>query len=142
MRCSNSQLPSLCQTDLFQTKESFDFSFSGSTKHCEGNRINIQAKSNRGEKGINYEKKLDLKIQSAVLDLLGPHVFRDSSEHYFQHSIGAESDHLSSLERLTVKKYLSLRLNSYGKRYTEMVIHGNVPSVRHTLMKAIIFKNQ
>ena len=59
------------------------------------------------QKGINYEKKLDLKIQSAVLDFLGPHVFRDSSEHYFQHSIGAESDHLSSLVRL---KYLSLRL--------------------------------
>ena len=95
-----------------------------------------------GKKGINYEKKLDLKIQSAVLDLLGPHVFRDSSEHYFQHSIGTESDHISSLVRLTVKKYLSLRLKSYGKRYTEMVIHGNVPSVRHTPTKAIIFKNQ
>ena len=94
------------------------------------------------QKGINYEKKLDLKIQSAVLDLLGPHVFMDSSEHYFQHSIGAESDHLSSLVRLIVRKYLSLRLKSYGKRFTEMVVHGDAPSVRHTLMKAIIFKNQ
>ena len=87
-------------------------------------------------------RKLDQKIQSAVLDLLGPNVFSDSSKHYFQHSIGAESDHLSSLVRLTVKKYPSLRLKSYGKRFTEMVIHGNVPSVRHTLMNAIIFKNQ
>ena len=85
-------------------------------------------------------KKLDLKIQSAVLDLLGPHVFRDSSEHYFQHSIGAKSDHLYSLVRLTVKNYLSLRLKSYGKRFTEIVTHGNVPSVRHTLKNAIIFK--
>ena len=59
------------------------------------------------QKGINYDKKQDLKIQSAVLYFLVPHVFRDSSEHYFQHSIGAESDLLSSLVRLTVKKYLS-----------------------------------
>ena len=94
------------------------------------------------QKGINYKKKLDLKIQSAVLDLLGPHVFRDSSEHYFQHSIGTESDQLSSLVRLTVKKNLTLRLKSYGKIFTEMVIHGKVPSVRHTLMTAIILKNQ
>ena len=142
MRFSNTQLPSVCQTDLYQTKESFDFSFSGSTKIVKATESIHRQRVIEEQKGINYEKKLDLKIQSAVLDLLGPHVFRDSSEHYFQHSIGAESDHFSSLVRVTVKKYLSLRLKSCGKRFTKMVIHGNVPSVRHTLTKTIIFKNQ
>ena len=46
-------------------------------------------------KGINYKQKLDLKIQSAVLELLGPQIFKDISGHYFEHSIGVENDHLS-----------------------------------------------
>ena len=38
--------------------------------------------------------------------------------------------------------FLNLRLKTYGKRFTEMVAHKNVPSLRHTLTKTIIFKNQ
>ena len=134
--------PVFAKLTFFKQKKALTFPSVAVLKIVKATESIFRQRVIEEQKGINYEKKLDLKIQSAVLDLLGPHVFRDSSEHYFQHSIGAESDHLSSLVRLTVKKYLSLRLKSYGKRFTEMVIHGNVPSVRHTLTKAIIFKNQ
>ena len=94
------------------------------------------------ERGVNYEYKLDLKIQSAVLELLGPQIFKNISGHYFEHSTGAESDQLSSVLRLTVQKYLGFWLKTYGKEYSEMVIHSNVLSIRHTLTKSVIFKNQ
>ena len=57
-------------------------------------------------KGIDYKQKLDLKIQSAVLELLGPQIFKDINGHYFEHSFGVKSAQLSSLLRLTVQKYL------------------------------------
>ena len=42
-------------------------------------------------------------------------IFKDVYGHYFEHSIGVESDHLSSLLRLTVQKYLDFLLKTYGK---------------------------
>ena len=65
---------------------------------------------------INYKQKLDLKIQSAALELLGPQIFKDISRHYFEHHIAVESDHLSSLLRLTVLKYLDFQLKTYWKK--------------------------
>ena len=132
--------PVFAKLTFFKQKKALTFPSVAVIKIVKATEAIFRQRVIEEQKGINYEKKLDQKIQSSVLDLLGPHIFRDSSEHYFQHSIGAEGDHLSSLVTLTVKMCLSLRLKSYGKRFTEMVIHGNVPSVRHTLMKAIIFK--
>ena len=66
-------------------------------------------------KGISYKQKLDLQIQSTVLELLGPQIFKDISGHYLEHSTGVESDHLSSLLRFTVQKYLGFQLKTYGK---------------------------
>ena len=34
-----------------------------------------------------------------------------------------------------VCKYLNLRLKTYGKRYTEMIAHKNLPLSRHELTK-------
>ena len=65
-----------------------------------------------------------------------------SQDHFFKHALGTESDHLSMLLRLITLKYVSLRLKTYGKRFIEMVTHKNVPSLRHTLTKTILFKNQ
>ena len=134
--------PVFAKVTFFKQKKALTFPSVAVQKIVKATESIFRQRVIEKQRGINYDKKLDLKIQSADLDLLGPHVFRDSSDHYFQHSIGAESDHLSLVVRLTVKKYLSLRLKSYGKRFAEMVIHGNVPSVRHMLTNTIIFKNQ
>ena len=94
------------------------------------------------DRGVTPEKNLDLKIQYAVFKQLGPSVFTDSLSHYFDHTLGAECDHLSSLLKLVTQKYLTLRLKTYGKKFTEMIAHKNDPSIRHHLTKTILFRNQ
>ena len=49
--------------------------------------------------------------------------------HFFQHAIGVESNHLTSLLKLVIQKYLSLRFKTYGKKQGEIVIHRNMPSL-------------
>lgn len=92
--------------------------------------------------GINFDKMINLKIESAVIAQLGTDMFSDSPEHYFDHRIGQEADHLSSLARKIVSKYLKLRLNTYGKKYTVEIAHRNETSVRHLLTKQILFRHQ
>ena len=53
-----------------------------------------------------------------------------------------ESDHLTTLMRVITKKYSSMRLKTYAKKYTEVVAHGNQPSSRHELTKRVLFQNQ
>ena len=67
------------------------------------------------DKQIPFEKNLELKIQYGILQQLGPDIFARSSGHFFDHTIGEECDHLSSLLRLVTKKYISLRMKTYGK---------------------------
>ena len=93
-------------------------------------------------KGMSFRKNLKNRIEIAVLEQLGLDIFATSQDHFFEHALGTESDHLSMLLRLITSKYVSLRLKTYGKRFTEMVAHKNVPSLRHTLTKTILFKNQ
>ena len=93
-------------------------------------------------KGMSFRKNLKKRIESAVLEQLGLDIFATSQDHFFEHALGTESDHLSALLRLITLKYVSLRLKTHGKRFTEMVTHKNVPSLRHTLTKAILFKSQ
>ena len=94
------------------------------------------------DKGISREKNLDLKISCAVLELLGLNIFTDSTAHLFAHSVSVECDHLSSILKLVTQKYLSLRIKPYGKKFSQMVIHKNQPSLRHKLTKTILFRNQ
>ena len=75
---------------------------------------------------INIEKMLDLKIQTAVL----------------KNEIGQEQDHLSSLMRRVIQRYVHLRLKTYGKMFTEFTVHKNLPSVRHELNKSVLFRHQ
>ena len=85
---------------------------------------------------------LDLKIQMSVLHQLGIGIFRNVDGHFFDHKIGQEQDHLSSLMRTIIQKYVSLRLKTYGKKYTEFTVHKNLPSLRHQLNKTILFRHQ
>ena len=91
---------------------------------------------------ISFEKNLELKIQYGVLQQLGPDIFTRSSGHFFDHTIGEKCDHLSSLLKLVTKKYISLRMKTYGKQFTEMVVHKNNPSIHHQLTRTILFRNQ
>ena len=88
---------------------------------------------------ISAEKNLTLKIQNSVLESIGGTVFANSS-HFFDHTIG-ERDHLSSLVKVVSKWYLDIQMNTYPKKYSDMVIHRNVPSNRHHLTRTILFSN-
>ena len=80
------------------------------------------------DKGISREKNLDLKIQYAVLEQLGHDIFIDSPAYLFAHS-GVECDHLSSLLKLVTQKYLNIRIKTYGKRFSQMIVHKNQHSL-------------
>ena len=85
--------------------------------------------------GINTEKNLDLKIECAVFAQLGPDIFNNVPGHFFEHRLEIESDHLSSLLRIVARKYINLRLKTYDRKFTEMMVHQNQPSTRHQLTK-------
>ena len=89
-----------------------------------------------------HDKNIDLKMQSAVLARLGIDVFNVLPQHYFDHRIGEETDHLSSLLKRVVSKYIQMRLKTYGKKYTAEIAHGNKVSKRHQLTKLILFSNR
>ena len=94
------------------------------------------------DSGITMEKNIGLKIESSLVEQFGPDIFNNVDNHFFDHHIGQERDHLTSLLRLVVKRYLNLHLKIYGKKYTEMIAHKNLPSSRHELTKTILFLNQ
>ena len=69
------------------------------------------------------DRMIDLKIESAVVQQIGNRVFNNVDGHYFEHEIGQEMDHLSSLLRTVVQRYIKLRLKTYGKMYTMRIVH-------------------
>ena len=87
------------------------------------------------------ERNLDLKIQSGILAQIGTDIFNNIRGHYADLTT-REGDHLTSLLRLIVAKYVSIRLKSYGTDYTQMVAYKNIPSNRHLLTKSVIFSGQ
>lgn len=53
-----------------------------------------------------------------------------------------EDDHRTKLTKCVADKYLTMRLFTYGKKYTkEIANHGN-NSIRHKFNKLILFNNQ
>ena len=91
--------------------------------------------------GITKDTKLFCKIQSAVIEQFGPHIVRCPASHFVQHAVLAEVDHRSTITRTVSNKYLQLRMATYAKRYSEMIVHKNIPSSRHLLTKEILFRN-
>ena len=51
---------------------------------------------------------IDLKIESTVMQQLGNGIFNNVDGHYFDHEIGQEMDHLSSLMRTVIQRYVRL----------------------------------
>ena len=71
----------------------------------------------------------------------GPTIFSNIEGHFFDHRLIEESNHLTTLMRVITKKYLSMRLKTYAKKYNEGVAHGNQPSSRHELNRTVLFQN-
>lgn len=63
------------------------------------------------------------------------------TDHRFQVDVGFEDDHLTQLVKKVAHKYLTMRLHTYGKRYTREIINKNNPSSRHQMNKLVLFKN-
>ncbi len=93
-------------------------------------------------KAICFDQHISQRMQHIAFAAIRNEVFVEDKEHFFDHSIGVECDHLSTLAKSIIKKYLTLRLKTYSKRYSQMIAHKNQPSLRHSLTKAIIFRNQ
>ena len=91
---------------------------------------------------INTENKnCDLNIKCAVFEQIGPTIFNNVPGHFFEHILGIECDNLSALLKSITKKYLNMLLKTYGKKFSEMVVHQHQPS-RHELTNSIISQNQ
>ena len=91
---------------------------------------------------VRNEKNTDLKIQSIVFEQMGTKVFSTNPANFFDHKLGEERDHTSSLLKLVISKYLHLRLTTYNKKFNELIVHKNKPSLGHTLTKTVLLKNQ
>ena len=64
-----------------------------------------------------------------------------SPVHFFKHSLGAEADHLSSIFKASTEKYLDIKVKAYGTKYSQEVLHKNVPTLRHASTQEILFRN-
>ena len=53
--------------------------------------------------GINIDKNLYLKIECVVFEQLGPKIFNNVPGHFFEHRLGIECDHVSSLFKIITK---------------------------------------
>ena len=67
------------------------------------------------DSGITMEKNIGLKIESAIVEQFVPNIFNNVRNHFFDHEIGQEGDHLTSILRVVVQKYVNLCLKTYGK---------------------------
>ena len=114
--------------------------YQGRTGHQE-NMTTYAVNISNLNASMRSERSLDFKIQSGILAQVGTDIFNNIRGHYADHTTG-EGDHLTSLLRLIVAKYVSIRLKSYGKDYKQMVAHKNISSKRHLLTKSVIFSGQ
>ena len=90
---------------------------------------------------ITFERNLNLKVEKAVMEQLG-NVFTqvDADDHFSDHVIGMEIEHLSALTRRVIRAYLTVRTKTYAKKHPQIIAHGNMPSSRHEMTKLILFR--
>ena len=71
-------------------------------------------------KKITFEKDVDLRIEMAVMEQLGNSVFTQAAavDHFNDHAIGMEKDHLSALTRCVVRAYLAVRIKTCMRNVT------------------------
>ena len=62
-------------------------------------------------------------------------------DHFNDHGIDMEIDHLSALTRRVIRAYLAVCIKTCAKRYSKMIAHGNIPSSRHKMTTLILIKS-
>ncbi len=93
---------------------------------------------------ISHESNLKKRIIIQVCQ----HFSLDSTKELFpDHEEGLneilfEDDHRTKLTKCVADKYLTLRLFTYGKKYTKEIANQGNQSIRHKFNKLILFKNQ
>ena len=60
-------------------------------------------------------------------------------DHFNDHGIGMETDHLSAITRRVIRAYLAVCIKTCAKRYSKMIAHGNIPSSRNDEAHIVLF---
>ena len=89
---------------------------------------------------ITSNRVLVLKMVYHIVKSCKWDKYIQNSEHAYQVQI-TSNDHITQLVKTISSEYLHLRLNRYGKRYTREIINKSQASLRHQLLKLILFKN-
>ena len=71
---------------------------------------------------INFEQNIELRIEMAVVSYLGPLPFDQpkAEQHFREHILVIEQDHISALTRNVIRTYLNMRKKSYAKDILDM----------------------
>eukprot|EP00795_Rhopilema_esculentum_P009936 gene9936-18544_t len=109
-------------------------------EHCEkAFKLNVLE---GGNKAITSKPHLVRKMIVQVLAVCDwGNIFPNIKDHRFEVDTAFEDDHVTQLVKRISTKYLTVRLQTYAKRYTRQVINKNIPSIRHKMSKLVLFKN-
>ena len=88
----------------------------------------------------NLKTKMILKVCNHFLLSVNNSVFED--DEMGLNANMEENEHQIKLIKWTSDKYFTMRLFTYGKHFSETVVHSGMPSARHQLNKLILFRNQ
>ena len=89
---------------------------------------------------ITSNRILVLKMVYHIIKSYKWDKYIQNSEHACQVEITSDH-HITQLVKTISSKYLHLRLNTYGKRYTREIINKPQGSLGHQLLKHTLFKN-
>ena len=93
------------------------------------------------QNGISSTKNLKSKM---ILQVCHYFLLESNKAVFSHHELSSnvvENDHQTKLIKWTADKYFTMRLFTYGKKYSETVVQNGMPSSRHQLNKLILFKN-
>ena len=93
---------------LMKQQGSLTFTSKSVLKIVQATEKEFKQKVIGSDGGIVLDKNINLKLQPTVLSRIGPGMLETSSEHFFDHKIGQEADHLSNLLMKVVAKYLDV----------------------------------
>ena len=93
------------------------------------------------QNGISSTKNLKSKM---ILQVCHYFLLESNKAVFSHHELSSnvvENDHQTKLIKWTADKYFTMRLFTYGKKYSETVVQNGMSSSRHQLNKLILFKN-
>ena len=115
------QYPLYAKFTLLKQKSGLIFPYPAVLKIVKATEVLFKRRVLWMKKAINFQNNISLQIEGALLKQLGPTIFSNVLGQFFDHTLIEESDHLTTLMRVITKKYLSMRLKTYAKKYTKVV---------------------